>query len=232
MSRTGVHISTTRLATTLTTRGRTVVALDASQPNDAFNLRSQLGQPFAAVGWLFREPPREGHRLGFRALGISTRLVLPKHRLWLLAAHSAPQPNTATSRHRRIWGSLLARGINLPGGARTQEFVSASEGGLRWAGGLALREAADLDAALDLIHAEPATLVVALDAALEREVEAVLKKGWSSSPGLPPSEILEWMVGREAVIFFPVGAFDDPESGVVGLGPRRLIEQLGAAHLG
>ena len=212
------------LEITMTTRGRIVIAANTSQPNDVFQFSGPT--PLAAVGWLFRRPPREAHMLAFSAAGTAALVGLPSCRLWLLASHSSPQPNSVLVRHRRLWSALEARGLRIPDGERTDEFSNPSENGLRWSGAIRLFDRAQLPLVAALVEAEPAALLIAIQSVLEHEVVGIVRAGWSYLAGNPPPEIMTWLGGREALVFWPVGAFDDPESGVVALGPMRLTEAL------
>ena len=211
----------------MTTRDRIVIAPDTSQPNEVFWFNGPT--PVSAVGWLFRQPPRQAHVLAFSAAGNAASAHLPWCHLWLLASHSSPQANSVIARHRRLWNSLQSRGLEIPRGDRTDEFSNLSNDGLRWSGAVRLHSIAQLPLVSELIEAEPACMLIAIRATLEEELVSIVRAGWSYSAGIPPPEIMTWLGGRDALVFWPVGAFDDPESGVVALGPRQLIEAIGVA---
>lgn len=108
----------------------------------------------------------------------------------------------------------------------TKAFPLVVDGGVRWFGGVPLHTEAHLRAAADILDAQKGSSLVAIEAAAEPSLADVLTAGWPSLLDVPPVEVLRWVLDRGGVMFWPVGAFDDPESGVVALGPGPVIGRI------
>lgn len=214
---------------TTSTRCDFVIAANVFVENDAFTLdRSMyLGvDELSAVAWVSRGRPDAVHRSCLQTAAIASGEVLPEHRLWVLAGHYAPQADTAVSRHQRLWKSLERDGVAIPAGIRTEEYPVAGTAGIRWFGAIEV-EREVLSDAVDLIYSERATTLVLISAEAVQEVSGVLRAGWESCSQRPPVEIVRWLAGRDALTFRLAGRFDDPESAVVGFGPRALTARFG-----
>jgi hypothetical protein len=205
-----------------------MIAADVFVDNDVFLLhRARYAVPssLGAVGWLFEERPRVAHQQAFVAAASAVTRVFPNHVLWLLAAHTALQPDTPIARHRKLWSSLRARHLVIPTGTRSPEFVVSAQGGARWFGAVQVSDR-EVSLAVDIIESERASMLVAVGEVGGAPLEDVLRQGWAYSSEGPPPEIVEWLTGREGLAFWPVGDFDDRESGVVAFGPPSLVVRL------
>ena len=212
----------------MTIDARVVVAWDVFVENDVF-LLSRAQYPttssFGGVAWLLKVPPSSAHLMGLATAVAAVKRALPIYRLSLSGAHTAVQPDSAIARRRRLWKSLEARRISIPRGARTEERSTAERGGIKWFGAITI-DAEDVTQAMAVIDAEPASLLVAVPESAIDEIKDLVALGWASSRQGPPSEILDWLSRHGGIAFWPVGAFDDPESGVVAFCSPDIIRQL------
>ncbi|MCA8938075.1 MAG: hypothetical protein KDB68_17990, partial [Planctomycetes bacterium] len=122
---------------------RNLVALDLFEPNDLLTLSSakyQKGTRLAGVGW-----SRHWFRSGVTALATHHETLLkamqavqaanPDYVFYLLAGHTAAQPDTRTTRHRRLWKSLASSGLAIsPNRQSSGECQPDREDGLRFFG--------------------------------------------------------------------------------------------------
>lgn len=155
----------------------------------------------------------------------AVRRALPAHRLVLLCAHTATQPDSAVTRARRLWKSLEARGVRIPRGARREERFTAVDGGLRWRGAILL-DVDDVAQAMAVVHEEPGSLVLAAPVSVTDRIDELVGGGWTASHRGPPREVVDWRCAEDGIAMFPVGAFDDPESGVVAVASPSVVMRL------
>lgn len=213
----------------MTTKPSVVFAGDIFAPNEVYHLvREQCPEVEALAGivWLFKDPPRRAHVRGFAAALAATNRVNPALRPWLLGGHAVSQEDTPLARRRRFWGSLGIKDLELPLHTATEELMVEIGGGIRWFAALPLSSDAHVQSAAKVIEVEKASMIVALDERASQELPELLTRGWSSSLQQPPVAVLTWVVRRGGILLWPVGAFDDPESGAVAFGESSLVEQL------
>ncbi|MEZ4313926.1 MAG: hypothetical protein R3F14_38380 [Polyangiaceae bacterium] len=211
----------------MTTNPRVLHAASVFVENELLQLGAEHrpnGREVAAIGWLFRERPAEAHQ---KATSLAVSAVLGVERsmqAWLVAMHAAVQPNTEFVRRQKLWLSLSRGGLHVPGGRRTTEYEILANAGARWCGGLALEDEAEAIAeAARIVDAEAGSSIVMIERASESGLSSLLQHGWSIAPFGPPVETLAWVMGVNGLIFWPLGAFDDAESGGALLGaPDRL----------
>lgn len=212
----------------MTTSTRVVAARDLFVDNDVFLLsRGQYPSTPALGGmaWLRREPPGHAHLMALTTAVAAIKRALPTYRLSLLGAHTAPQPDSAVTRHRRLWKSFEARGVSIPRGARTEEISAAERGGIKWRGAITI-DVEDVAQAMAIIDAEAASLPVAAPANVIDQMDDLVAKGWTSSSQCPPPEVLDSLCPQDGIALWPVGAFDDIESGVVAFSSPGIIKLL------
>jgi hypothetical protein len=79
---------------------------------------------------------------------------------------------------------------------------------------------------MGIIEVERASYLVAVPLNARGSVEQLVSTGWAPPRQGPSSEILEWLEPLEGVAFWPVGAFDDVESGIVAFCSPRIVALL------
>jgi hypothetical protein len=217
----------------MTTETQILVAPDLFVDNEVYLLaRTQNPDAlsFGGIVWLRRERPREAHLAGMIAAVNSIKHVFPDYHLVLFVAQTGSIPDSAVARYQRrqLWKSLEVAGVVLPRGIRTAEYSTVEEGGHRWRGAITLT-AADIPEAMDVIHNCRASILVAVEPRAMVEVDAVVARGWMPKYQSAPSEILDWIYANKGIALWPVGAFDDPESGVVAFSSPKNINLLATA---
>lgn len=213
-----------------TTMITAIVAHDLFVDNDVYLLSRAQHPRLAALGgvvWLERQPPRSAHLNTLEVAVPLVQRVLPDHRLWLLAALTELQPNSAVARYwrRRLWKALEARGMDVPAGPRVGEISKEDDGVLRWFGAVECG-AEDLSKAMKIIEEERSSVLIAVPNNARGDVEKLVATGWERSWTSAPRDILEWLEPLEGVAFWPVGWFDDVESGVVAFCSPRIVALL------
>jgi hypothetical protein len=180
----------------------------------------------AAAAWLsVAEPPKEAHR---RSMSHAASLAVGKltgYALWLLSGHTAWQPDSRITRHRKLWASLKARGLVVPFGRDFGENVVEEDEGIRFFGALQLG-LGSLDSVVAILEAEPVSHLVALKLEDDGIAAALTHRGWHRSSFGPSADVLGPVCGAEGIVFWPVGAFDDREAGCVALAKAHVIDQL------
>jgi hypothetical protein len=224
-----VRTSTTKREITMTTDLQLRRAFDVLVDNDVLRVPSTpalVEQRLAAAAWIAEgERPVDAHR---RALDLAAGLVLTKltgYALWLLVGHSAWQPDSRVTRHRRLWKSLEGSGLRTPLGRHVDEgFIEAAEG-LRYFGALQLSPG-PLDPVVAILEAERVSHLVALRPRDEPVVAALARTGWDRPYFGPSAQVLEAVCGADGVVLWPVGAFDDREAGAVALAKPEVLDTL------
>jgi hypothetical protein len=205
-----------------------IAAPDVFVDNDVYSLSRTQHPRLRALGgvaWLARQSPAAAHLIAIEVAVSVVKRALHSYRLWLLAAHTAVQPNGVVARHNRLWKSLAAQGLEVPGGLRVEEVSREEDGGRRWFSAVEC-VAEDLAMVMKIIEEEAASVLVAVPANSRHEVEMLVATGWASPRQGPPPEMLEWLAPLEGVAFWPVGAFDDVESGIVAFCSPRIVALL------
>ncbi len=162
------------------------------------------------------------------SLGSVASVVLERldgYLLWLLAAHTAWQPDSRISRHRKLWGSLKARGLPVPDGRCMEEGLVETAQGLRFFGALQLG-LGSLGSVAAIIEAEHASHIVAVRSCDESIVSGMLKDGWDLPEFGPSIPVLEAVCEADGVLLWPVGAFDDREVGYAAFAKPGVIDRM------
>lgn len=140
-------------------------AADVYVNNDVLRVRpdaTTAGLQLAGAAWLASgDSPRRAHQ---RSLGCAVSLVvanLAGYTLWLIAGHSAWQPNSRIAQHRRFWGSLKAQGLAKPFGRDSGEGLIETPDGVRFFAALQLG-LGSLEPVVAVLEAEPASHLIAL----------------------------------------------------------------------
>ncbi|MCY3002492.1 MAG: hypothetical protein NTV21_11880 [Planctomycetota bacterium] len=212
----------------MTARADVKVARDLFAENEVFLLgrfRSRGAHSVGGVAWLYGLAPRLAHA---RALGDAmARLasVMPGYRRVLLLGDASPRRDERVVRHQRLWKELERVGPRIPQGERSEEHCVSNDEGVRWFGAVQF-ELAEVDVVADWLERGIEALVVCLPEPALRSMEPLLARGWSSDRSAPPQAVLDALLRLDGVLFWPVGAFDDRESGGVLLGSPELVDLL------
>src|SRR5690606_23471517 len=112
--------------------------LDLSVKNEVINLQDVdfpkdivlAGATWHSVGM----PRAEAIRMILTFVLGRVRQRFTGYALWLLAGHTAWQPNTRIVRYHKLWGSFKKRGMDIPVVAQQYETLLESEEGLKYFG--------------------------------------------------------------------------------------------------
>jgi Zn ribbon nucleic-acid-binding protein len=150
---------------------------------------------------------------------------LSNEEAWLIAAHSAPQPDNRITRHNGLWKSLKKAGVVIPQGDFLDECVLKSESTIRVFG--AVRCGWNQSEAINSVMKEAqAALVVIPGAKADETVKLLVQRGWAMWNSKPPKEVLEVACAKGGVVVEVYGAFDDPEVSVAAIGRQELLREL------
>lgn len=213
----------------MTTDLRVLRAADVFVDNDVLCLpldRRAAEQPLAGAAWLVcGAAPKDAHR---RALSHAASLVITKltgYVLWLLAGHTAWQPDSRVTRHRKLWGALKARHLVAPFGRSTEEQLVETADGIRFFGGIQLG-LGSLEQVIAILEAEPISHLVALKVQDGAVAERLVHDGWERARVGPSASVVSAVKGVGGIVFRLVGDFDDRESGCVALAKPEVLDEL------
>ncbi|HOE31211.1 MAG TPA: hypothetical protein PKX48_14810 [Planctomycetota bacterium] len=204
---------------------------DVFLPNDVICLkprrRASRTQIAAAVWVLAGERPVVAHLHAFRAATSTIVQRLPGYSFWLLAAHTAWQPDSRVYRYRNrtIWGSLKASGLAIPPGRVIEEGLVEGENGLRFFGALQF-EIDYIESVAAILEAESASQLVALQQTNMEAIAALVRSGWDRAPFGPPAVVLDTVCDADGVCLYQVGEFDDYEAGCAAFGKIEVIYRM------
>jgi hypothetical protein len=213
----------------MTTDLRMLRAANVFVDNDVLRLPSDAsaaGLELAGAAWLTTgEPAKDAHRRSLRHAMQRLLASESPYSLWLLVCHTAWQIDSRLVRHRRLWGSLKARGLEIPFGRDAGEHLIEGSEGLRFFGALQLAPTSVASVAA-ILEAEPASHLVALNERCNTIAKALVERGWPRTHAGPDSDVLRAVCGENGIVFWPIGAFDDREAGFAVIAKPPLIEQL------
>lgn len=144
---------------------------------------------------------------------------------WLLAAHRTPQPDNRITRHRGLWKSLLAAGVDLPEGEFIDESVLTTEGGMRIFSALRF-ELSQVKAVHAIMLTTQAAIVFAEESAAITKVPVLVQRGWAMRNTKPPEEIVEVICEQSGLVVDAYGEFDDRDVSVAAIGRREVLAHL------
>jgi hypothetical protein len=222
------HTSTTQVETTMTTNLQMHLAQDVFVDNEVLCLQRDKrlgGLRLGGAAWLVSgERPSAAHRI---AIAQVARLILDLggYVLWLLACNSTVQHDSLVVRHRKFWGTLKVQGIAPPFGRKLPERLIQTQEGIRHFTAIQLG-LGSYDAAVALMHAEPASHLIALREIDETIAERLTISGWDRPPFGPSADVLSHVCDVGGIVLWPVGAFDDRDAGVAALARNDVMANL------
>lgn len=210
-------------AITMTTDIRVVSAPDLSVANEVINLSCVplpedevlAGVYWFSVGCSACEALQSVLRFVY---GLIVK-KMPGYRVWLLVGNSAWQPDTRIVRHRKLWGALTARGINISHSCNAQEVMREEDGALKFFGSVQLSELST-ESVVNVLLEENCSYIVALPGTIEPD--NFVDIGWSGDLS-GDFKIIETLIKCGGLLFKRSGEFDDKEKGIVGVGQPALV---------
>lgn len=219
-------ILTMKLVTTLITDIEITSTMDVSRENDAYNIGKQkLPQNIriAAGSWLLSSDSHYNARLS--VLTYVFNLVigkLPKLTFWYLVGNSAWQEDTRIIRHKGLWRGLYSRGVDVTHYSDSREEMILLNGKVKFFGAKLISELS-IQSVVKALTKEHCSYLIAVPEGTD--VNDILRFGWEVFDGFDKN-ILQYVIENSGLIFKPVGGFDDPQSGFVGLGDPELVRNI------
>jgi hypothetical protein len=217
---------------TMTTSVTVAWVADVYEKNDVLTLPRTLAVGGKSVeGLVFSHPGlsvTDAHKECLeRAMDCIDR-ALPSNTFSVLAGHGADQPANRIVAYRRLWGSLKARGVDIPKERWSQEHETANSDGVRWFSRLVV-ESNEAQLVHKIVKEEPASSLVSTPQTSTDKLNDLLKAGWKLPAFGPDPQMLHSVVGIGGVLVFPYGAFDDQGAGQAILGSCEPIRSLRTA---
>lgn len=213
----------------MTTDLREKYAPDAFAANDAVRLARAPefhGQALAAKAWIARGGVRRDvQRRALSAAASLIRASFGDGSLWLLAGHSAWQPSSRVTRHRKLWGSLTASGLVIPSGRDVGGGVREGPDGLRYFGAIQLHPDA-VEPAMAILEAERASCIAALNPKNQSVITELAASGWQTADNGPAPDLIGRLCEVGGIVLWLVGSFDDPEAGVVAVARPEVLDKV------
>lgn len=210
----------------MTTDIQVVSAPNLSVKNSVMNFRDvafPADVVLAGASWLtVGESPTEALRVVLQFLLEEVRRRVSSFSVWLLVGHSAWQPDTRIVRHHKLWGSLKARGTNVPLVGLQQEVLLESEAGLKYFGAVPCSEFSVESVVQVLLKEYCAYLVLAPN---NLDVMKIVKQGWSGELSEDFS-LLSSVSQYGGLVLRKVGEFDDKEWGILAIGRPSVLGAL------
>ena len=113
----------------------------------------------------------------------------------------------------------------MPFGREAGEGFIERPGGVRFFGALQLG-LGSLAPVAAILEAERASHLVALKEKDEAVAKSLVRRGWDRPSMAPNADVVAAVCRADGVVFWPLGAFDDRESGCVALAKPDVIDQL------
>ncbi|MBW3527068.1 hypothetical protein KO533_10910 [Shewanella sp. NKUCC05_KAH] len=203
-----------------------VSAPDLSVENSVMNFRDVIfpvGLSLAGTCWSITGLPQaESLETVLRFVMKEVKRKMSGFSMWLLIGHSAWQPDTRIVRYHKLWGSLKARGVNIPLGEHPQEFLLESDGRLKYFGALRISEVSIESVAQLLLRERCAYLALVPD---HTELTQSLKKGWSGEL-YEDLSLLTCISQSNGLLLKRIGEFDDKEWGILAIGNQSVLSSV------
>jgi hypothetical protein len=216
------HTSTIQQEITMTTKIKVSVTSDIFSSNQVMNFSrvAKTDYPLGGANWVTEGLSRiESIQVVLRFVYDLVLHNLREDKFWLLIGSSTWQPDNRLIRHKRLWGALKARGIEVPEGSDKKEVTLESDGRVKFFGAVQLSEAL-LECAAKAIVDERCAYLIALSE--HSAINDLLNVGWSGD-FRDDDYVRAYAAEHEVLVFKRVGEFDDRETGLAAIGkPSRL----------
>jgi hypothetical protein len=220
------HTLMTKQVTILTTDVKSMTTMDVSEDNPVFNIsrnRLPLDRKIGAVSWVAHSNSLEESRI--KVLRHVIRLILQSlmgFKLWLLMGHSALQPDNRITRHRKLWGSMKARGVEISHSGTSFEEMVKYDDKLKYFGAKEISELSAESVVKALAEEHCAYLAVLPEST---DLKEMIEHGWNIDGGFD-NALLDRVSSESGLLLKAVGEFDDVECGFVAVGEDELIKKI------
>lgn len=200
--------------------------MDISKENETYNIGENfkmVNLKIAAVRWQLSSRNRlEARIIILRFIFILIVKKMPKFKLWCIVGDSVWQSDTRIIRHKKLFKRLKDRGVEISHANHFFEEIVELDGRLKLFGAAQLSELS-IESVVSLMEEESCSYLIAVPE--EFEVHALICRGWNASESID-TRFLCKIVENNGLVLKMVGAFDDPESGFVGMGRPNLVKRL------
>lgn len=212
-------------AITMITEIKTNSSENAFQDNDVIHLGRAVNSDecsLSAISWTTagRSWQIQSHIL--KTLYTGFKSAIPEQNIWLFMGSYSWQPDNRITRHRRLWGSLKARGVEIFHGKDHQDHLIKGRKGIKFFGAINLSESS-LTSTLSAILSERASYIVGLPK--NCDISTFLNPGWAGKI----TEDINFICSishSNGFVLKPIGEFDDAERGFVYLGPSDIARKI------
>ena len=215
----------TSQATTMITEIKTNSSENAFQDNDAIHLGRAVNSDecsLSAISWTTTGRSWQIQLNILKTLYTGFKSAIPEQNIWLLLGSYSWQPDNRITRHRRLWGSLKARGVEILHGKDYQDYLIEGREGIKFFGAVNLSKPS-LTSTLSAILSERASYIVGLPK--DCDISTFLNLGWAGKITEDINLICS-ISHSNGFVLKPIGEFDDEERGLVYLGPPDIARKI------
>jgi hypothetical protein len=213
---------------TMTTEIKLMVRASALNDNEivVFDKSAFIDQQELMVAeWTVEEPSSDCCfekvlRFVFESLGHRLNSYKP----WLLIGNTAWRPDTRVARYRKLFNSLAASGINFEGVAERCEELIEQDGKIKFFGAVRLDESV-LSLVPQIMSYRSSTYIAVMPDGEEGSLP--ITEGWSGQWS-KDSSLVRAISNRRGVLLQRTGFFDDPECGLIAIGPAQVLGRIAA----
>ncbi|WP_339533390.1 hypothetical protein [Pseudomonas mucidolens] len=198
---------------------------NAFQSNDVINLGSIIKPDkcsLSAISWTTTELSWRTQLSILEDLYTRFNSAIPEQNIWLLIGSYSWQPDSRIIRHRRLWGCLKARGMEVLHGKNYQDVLTEGREGVKFFGAVTLSEPS-LMSTLFAILSERCSYIVGLPK--DCDVSFFLNSGWKGKI-TDDINLICGISNLKGFVLKPIGEFDDPERGFLYLGSSDVARKI------
>ena len=176
----------------------------------------------SAISWTTTERSWQIQLNILKTLYTGFKSAIPEQNIWLLIGSYSWQPDNRITRHRKLWGSLKARGVEILHGKDYQDSLIEGKEGIKFFGAVNLSKPS-LTSTLSALLSERGSYIVGLPK--NRDISAFLNPGWAGEI----TEDINFICSishSNGFVLKPIGEFDDAERGLVYLGPSDIARKI------
>lgn len=194
-------------------------AEDINEKNEItnFNLYSISGKGISAVSWELPNAPlrKFGESLLKKMVGNYSSDVSDE-KIYTFVVLSPEQPDNVIVNHRKTWGLLKVRGVEVDGVVEKKDLiVKGSEGSIL--------------SGLGAVKSNSPGVIQSLINTSEHVFFSTIPSNNLNMTASIPSQIKEWMNNiwiNNGVVFFALGRYDEPDCEIVALSQKRNLQKL------